>query len=384
MIIKEIEYRTFDQLLDSVKLDFSTYDIENMIESQTLIKIAQKINKQLGLKIHPSKGKVVEVRNGKAKLPSDLLVLNFVLLCGDYKMIDLISFPYSYKTYADGVLDGERQAQSEFDARGVKQYTEILEILPGNNTINHYLNTSNIVIQAYSPSGNLLTFDVSVVNRNTVNIISESPETLAKIKVVILGSSSSYGVYCPPPTNPLCPVEPEIVSVTVPTCATLDCDPSGCSTVAYKEGSKLKKYQILTQLKIEAPKTSTFDEVNTNSQRTGVVTVKNGFLLTNFDEGHVFLNYEGHMEDEEGNLIVLDDPIANEYYEYALKQRILENLLANGEQVQQLYNLMTIQMQKAKIDAVNFVRTPGFKEMYKTWRMNRKAMSIKYIDMFKS
>ena len=72
MITKEIEYKTFDQLLDSVKLDFNTFDIENMISNQTLIKIAQKINQELGLKIHPSKGKVLEVINGKAKLPSDL------------------------------------------------------------------------------------------------------------------------------------------------------------------------------------------------------------------------------------------------------------------------------------------------------------------------
>ena len=127
----------------------------------------------------------------------------------------------------------------------------------------------------------------------------------------------------------------------------------------------------------------TFDEVNTNSQRLGTVTVKNGFLITNFDEATVFINYHGQMEDEEGNLLVLDHPIVNEYYEYALKARICENLIANGEQMQNLFNLMNMQLRKAKIDAISFVRTPNFKEMHKAWQMNRKAMYMKYYDMFK-
>lgn len=383
MITKEIEYRTFDQLLDSVKLDFNTFDIENMISNQTLIKIAQKINQELGLKIHPSKGKVLEVVNGKAKLPSDLKVLNFVLLCGGYDVYDLAGFPYSYKTYTEGVLDGERIAQSEFDARGVKQYTTIIDVSQGNNRIDHYLGTNNVIIQAFSPSGSLLTFDINVINRNSVNIISESSEVLSNIKVVIIGSSSSYGIYCPPPTNPLCPVEPEIVPVEIPACAELTCNPSGCNSVAYRDNNQLKKYHELTQLKIESRTSDTFDEVSTNSQRLGTVTVKNGFLITNFDEATVFINYHGQMEDEDGNLLVLDNPIVNEYYEYALKVRICENLIANGEQLQNLFNLMNIQLRKAKIDAISFARTPNFKEMHKAWQMNRKAMYMKYYDMFK-
>ena len=39
------------------------------------------------------------------------------------------------------------------------------------------------------------------------------------------------------------------------------------------------------------------------------------------------------MEDNEGNLLVLDHPYCNEYYEYALKERILENMIFSGENV---------------------------------------------------
>jgi hypothetical protein len=384
-MLKEIEYRTFDQLLDSVKLDFETYDIENMISNQTLIKVAQRINKQLGLKINPSKTKVLDIYNGKAKLPSDLYVLNFVLQCGDATTYDVMQFPQLYGTFQQGIEEGTRQATVDLLARMVKQYTVITDIVNGPNTITHGLGTTNIVIQAFSPTGNLLTFDVNVINANQIQILSESAEVLANIKVIVLGSNSSYGVYCPPPGTLTCPTEPEIIPVeTIPTCPTLTCNPSGCDSVAYSENNKLKKYNVLKQLRLLQNKSTTVDEFNVTSSYDDIATIKNGYLIVNFDEGTVMIHYQGQMENEDGELLVLDDPIVNEYYEYALKERICENLIANGEPLSNLYNLVASKIYKAKQEALSYVRTPNFKEMFKNWKMNRQAMYIKYYDMFKS
>jgi|BioPla2DNA2_1021312.scaffolds.fasta_scaffold18504_4 hypothetical protein len=380
MITKEIEYRTYEQLLDSVKLDFYTYDIENMISNQTLIKVAQKINRELGLKIHPSKGKVIDLVNGKAKLPNDLKVLNFVLLCDGYEEYELVGYPYSYKTYADGVLDGKFEAQSEFNAKAVKQFTQYVDIIQGDNVIEHKLGTDNIVVQVWDNANNLLSLNINVTNRNSVTIISNS--NYENAKVVVIGSNSSYGIYCPPVEDPLCPPQPELVQVEIPVCPELDCNPNGIDSIAYRDDNKIKKYRKLVQLHIESRKTDTFDEVNTNSQRLGVVTVKNGYIIANFKEAVLFINYQGEMEDDEGNLLVLDHELVNDYYEYSLKERICENLIANGEPAQQLYSMMMQQKRKAKIDAITFIRTPNFKEMYKAWQMNRKAMYSKYYKMF--
>ena len=38
-----IKYRTFDELMDEVKTDFFTYEMEGMIEPSQLIKIAQRV-----------------------------------------------------------------------------------------------------------------------------------------------------------------------------------------------------------------------------------------------------------------------------------------------------------------------------------------------------
>ena len=50
-----LKYRSFDQLLEDIMVDFQTFALENMIEPQTLIKVARRINYDLGLRINQQK-----------------------------------------------------------------------------------------------------------------------------------------------------------------------------------------------------------------------------------------------------------------------------------------------------------------------------------------
>ena len=61
----ELQYKTFDELLDSVKIDLRTYDLEGMIDNQSLIKVAQRVNYELGLRINPNRTKMLEITNLK-------------------------------------------------------------------------------------------------------------------------------------------------------------------------------------------------------------------------------------------------------------------------------------------------------------------------------
>jgi len=83
-------------------------------------------------------------------------------------------------------------------------------------------------------------------------------------------------------------------------------------------------------------------------------------------------------------LLILDHPMINEYYEYGLKQRILENLYMNGEDVMQKLNLIEQRFRGARNNALSIVNTPNFKELSKLHDMNRRAMYGKYYDQFKS
>jgi hypothetical protein len=112
--------------------------------------------------------------------------------------------------------------------------------------------------------------------------------------------------------------------------------------------------------------------------------IKGGFLFTTFETGKVYLNYQGQMEDDQGNLMVPDHDLLNEYYEYALKSRIFENLYLNGEDVAQRMQLIEQRLKAARNQALSLVNTPNFREMEKMWWTNRKAMYGKYYTMFQS
>jgi hypothetical protein len=112
--------------------------------------------------------------------------------------------------------------------------------------------------------------------------------------------------------------------------------------------------------------------------------IKGGFLFTTFETGKVYLNYQGQLEDDNGGLLVPDHDLLNEYYEYALKQRIMENLYMNGEDVAQRMQLVEQRLKIARNNAMSLVNTPNFKEMEQMWLTNRKAMYARYYNMFKS
>ena len=163
-------------------------------------------------------------------------------------------------------------------------------------------------------------------------------------------------------------------------------------TVECKTGEKVfvqvvekRKYETRTYDSFEPIRIATSTgKIDATNDRDKVGYIKNGFVYTNVDEGRLFISYQGELTDDEGNLLVLDHPMINEYYEYALKQRILENLFIAGEDVAQKIQLIEQRLRAARNNALSIVNTPDFSEMYKLWQTNRKAMYSKYYDMFKS
>lgn len=281
----ELQYRTFDQLLDEVAADFTTFNNEGMIEPGQLIKVAQRVNYDLGLRIHGTKEKVLDIEKRKTKLPGDFYVLNYAYLCGKY-------------TITSQVLSG----------------------------------------------------------RETENVILNSQ--LCK----------KCGEY-----DPLCTCEKTYA-------------------VECKTGEKIfvqvvekRKYETRTYETFEPVRIATSTgRIDATNDLDKVAYIKNGYIYSNIEEGQLFISYQGGLEDNEGNLLVLDHPMINEYYEYAIKQRILENLYIAGEDVSQKMQLIEQRLRAARNNALSIVNTPDFAEMYKLWQTNRKAQYSRYYDMFKS
>ena len=102
-------------------------------------------------------------------------------------------------------------------------------------------------------------------------------------------------------------------------------------------------------------------------------------IHTTFQDGIVYITYVSQMLDDDGNVIILDHPLTNEYYEYEVKTRIYEDLWLNGtEEVVNKLKYIKEESRKAKIIAKNFVNTFDFGEFKQVYYANRRRMAEKY------
>lgn len=285
------KYKTFNQLLDDVSVDFSNYAMDGMLEPQQLIKVATRINYDLGLKINRTKQIILDVEHSKAKLPWDFAFLNYAFICGEY------------------------------------------------------------TVRMDMPSG---------THVDTTNPVPYVPDP------------GFTGPCADPTCSDVCVITP--------------CENSAGYQVVQKVGnlSQYRTYSTFRQLRINTVNSIVCDCPNVNVQSPDIAEIREGFLLTNFPTGKVFMSYQGAMEDNQGNLLVLDHPYCNEYYEYGLKQRILENMIFAGENVANQLSLIEQRYRVARVTALSFVNTPDFAEMRRVWDLNRRAQYHKYYDMFTS
>ena len=313
-----IKYRTFDQLLSDVQVDFQNLSLENMIEPQQLIKVAKRVTYDLGLRIMMTKQAVLEICKSSVRLPDDFYVLNYALVCDE-------------AVYHEPVIQG----------------TNIQEL----NVSPTYKQTS-----AY----------ISPCTDGSVNC-------------------SSCGTVCGTCTcmaSPASCVNPPDVDYCVKPKIQLNCKGDTYELVQIVK-SQEKVYKRLWPLRI----VHDAQNVDCNCPNIHVRShdhawISNGFLFTNLQTAKIFITYQGQLEDDEGNLLVVDHPEINEYYEYAIKQRILENLLMNDENVTAKLQLVEERLRRARIYAKNIVNTPNFAEMKQVWEGNRKAQYAKYYEPF--
>ena len=325
-----LKYRTFEQLLSDVQVDFQNLSLQNMIEPQQLIKVAKRINYDLGLRIFMTKETLLEVERGRVKLPDDFFVLNYAMICDEITV-----------------------------EQSVPQGTNMQEIPLRDSTYVPYKETQAII---------------SPCTDGTVNCTRCQPNPCSC-------SCNVPSASCPiPEYNSLVPYgnicnKPRVFM--------------NCKNEAYElvqiTSTRTNKYKRLLPLRIlENAQTIDCDCPNLYIRSGNQAWIKNNYLYTSFPNGKVYINYQGMLEDDDGNLMIPDHDMLNEYYEYAIKQRILENLLMNDENVTAKLQLVEARLKAARNQALSIVNTPNFSEMKQVWQMNRRAQYSKYYDMFKS
>lgn len=323
-----LRYRTFDQLFEDVTVDFNTYALENMIDPQTLIKVARRINYDLGLRVNQTRERILDVEHGRVKLPDNFYTLNFAMICGEYEV------------------------RTGYNIGG----TNIQEV--------PYTEVPSTTDSCAAP-----TVNCSVCNSNPCNNTAACGGHVSPPQNYLPGQydpNNPYGDTC---------IRPRVF---------MNCKGDSYELIQIVNDSQTRVYKMLIPLRMKASQSIECDCPNLYFNTPDEAWIKDGYLFTNFTTGKVYLNYQSTLEDDEGNLLVPDHELLNEYYEYALKQRILENLYLNGEDVTQKISLIEQRLRAARNQAVSLVNTPNFKEMKDLWWANRRAMYGKYYNMFKS
>tara|TARA_R110001592_G_scaffold191618_1_gene438058 strand:- start:951 stop:1910 length:960 start_codon:yes stop_codon:yes gene_type:complete len=136
---------------------------------------------------------------------------------------------------------------------------------------------------------------------------------------------------------------------------------------------------------INSPDVVDADCPNRTMQAKQSAYIKNGFIYPSFQTGKIYINYQGQLEDDEGNLLVPDHDLLNEFYEYAIKQRVFENMVMNGDLVKpEQLQIIEQRLKAARNNAYSLVNTPDFGELRRIWEVNRKAQYHNYFNMFSS
>jgi hypothetical protein len=319
------KYRTYDQLLAELQSDLKRIYLNDFMNPQEFIKVAKKCNAELGLRIFQTKQCVLDIEKGKAKLPNNFNVLNFALSLSSHCIIE-------------PVISGT--------------HVESINLGPIYNP-GVWTDPNVCALPTVTPA--------------VVNPPCDVPHPLA------CGDCSACGVkFESCSCKPVSPV-------------TLNCDGNYNVLVQKfqfytKTWKELHPIRIINSADVVDP-----DCPNRTYQSPNTAYLLNNFVYTSFKTGKLYINYQGMMEDDDGNLLVPDHDLLNEFYEYSIKARILENMIMNGEEVTQLQLQLTdSNLRKAKNNAYSYVNTPNFGELRRIWEVNRKAQYHNYFNMFKS
>lgn len=306
-----IQYRTFDQLLADVKVDFRNYELAGLIETQELIKVVRRVNYDLGLRIYSTKEKIIEIENSKARLPNDFYVLNFAMLCDSHSV--RTSLP-----------QGTHIEERRIDPLYQNPYPKNVELCKD-----------------------------PIVN--------------------------------PPGVNCHCGKAPHECKCNTEPKTFINCKGDEYELVQVLQ-TETRSYSFTEPLTIvRNPETVHCDCPNLYMHCDKHGWIRNGWLETNFKQSKCYISYQGQLVDDDGNLLCPDHEGLNDYYEYAVKERILENLAFNDEtNIGPKLQLIQGKLRAARNYAVSIVNMPNFQELKELHEQNRRAQYSKYYDMFKS
>lgn len=105
--------------------------------------------------------------------------------------------------------------------------------------------------------------------------------------------------------------------------------------------------------------------------------------ISGVKEGYVYVNYLTDMVNDDNEILIVDHPLVNDFYEYSVKEKMLENFLLNSDaDVANKLKYVIDQKQLARVDAMNFVYMPEYTEIVSYQNAKRQNFYNRYFKAF--
>jgi hypothetical protein len=384
--LKELQWRTFDQLMDEVRIDLYSFAQDGSIQPAQLIKVVQRVNKELGLKIHKTKETILDVCDRGAKLPADFEIANFAMVCHHWK--DHVCNDPGYPT---GYGKTESTVFPDPTLTTCPCWSLTVSVAAVQVPVTYCDGTTERI--ALYPNE-----DLSAKTYKMCLMAVETAQAAGGVLVAEPGDGCYYdyntsAYSCTKPsTCPICDIKKDSCNTGInpdpynrSRCYTVCDKQRDCITVISDSGlyQKREYTEFEPLLLVPGQYASAFTNPARFPNGRYQGEILNGFIRVNNNCHKIYLNYQGIMEDDYGNLMVLDHAMINEYYEYAVKKRILENLYINGDPaLERRLQLVTLEYDKARANALSIVNTPEVSEMVKAYSIFRKTAEYKYFNPF--
>lgn len=384
--LKNLNYRTLDQILDEVKVDLYSLDQESSIQTAELIKIVQQCNYDLGLRITQTKETILEIEHGKCKLPADFQIMNFALMSYEYRVT---WGKYGYPTGYGNQVVTPNPAQP---------LAPTLTTCPCWTVVSLGAQTSVVMCDGTTESVYFPPEDDGSARTTKVCAMSISPNP----NLTLTEGSGCYwdavdGYICPP--VPAVPDPCSCDTTVVDSCVAINPDPwkqariqSFCKdstselVIVQENQGYCREYTNFVPVTFVPTRyASDFSNPNRFPINCLQAQIKSGFIyIPSVNCGKLYINYQGVLEDEEGNLMALDHPMINMYYESAVKERVLQNLYFNtgDERYRTLWKEMKLIYQEDRQRALSIANTPEVYEMQQTYNLMKRTKEWKYFNPF--
>ncbi len=372
------KYRSLEELINTVSVDLHSIYSDGVIEIAEIIKVVQRCNYELGLQINQTKETILDVEHFRTKLPNDFQFLNFARICHRHTVVS--------ELFPPGLIKVE-------------------SILPVTFSSTLHLTSCPCwqVDTVAAQSFNVTDFFTNVVTETSFS----AGLTRICAKSVTIITDRAYGPYTIT-TDSFCYNNPATATLTcnIPDDCACDITPVPCNvpdvdpwlqnrvrticdgTIGIKIeqscGTQVRHYEHTEPLFIQpCRRASGFSCAEEFRVHGNIAYIRDNYLELGRECCKVYMNYQGLMEDDQGNLIVIDHPLINDYYEYSVKRRIMENLYINGEpDIERRLQLLDTRYTKAKHDAMVVAYTPDWQVIVQTYQKERQDENEKHFAPF--